>query len=92
MQRLTNPARTSSKVAMSHPAQMSHIRSGFAIINDPPVRGPYDDLPYILDGHARLAAMKAHDEQIKRVADENAKIDAELAEAKAALARWSAER
>jgi hypothetical protein len=73
-------------------AQASHCRSGGTVIDDPPVRGKYDDIPYIADGRARLAAFQARDEQLKRMANDEAALDAELAAAKATLARWQAER
>jgi hypothetical protein len=87
-----NSISRSAFLALDHVAQMSHIRSGAAIVDDAPIRGPYDDIPFILDGRQRLSAIQERDAMTKRISDENAKIDAELAEAKATLARWSAER
>jgi hypothetical protein len=44
----------SAFLSLDHVAQMSQIRSGIKIIDDPPVRGELDDMPYISDGAERL--------------------------------------
>jgi len=77
--------------ALDHVAKMSHIRSGAAIVSDPQIVGRYDHLPFQIDAQKRLDQMKAYDAQAQAIADESAKLDSELAKAKAILARWQAE-
>jgi hypothetical protein len=50
--------------AMSHPSQMSHIRSGFAIINDPEIIDPFAGAREIVDARARLAWVENKKKQL----------------------------
>jgi hypothetical protein len=74
-------------LGMDHVAQMSHIRSGGRIVDDAPVYDRYAGMPFILDARARLTAIQAIDAQVKRMADDEAAMDRELAEQRAALSR-----
>jgi hypothetical protein len=50
--------------AMSHPAQMSHIHSGFAIIDDPEIVDPFAGAKEIVNGLDRLKWVEARKKAI----------------------------
>jgi hypothetical protein len=49
---------------MNHTAQMSHIRSGFAIINDPEVIDPFEGAKEIVNGLDRLKWIETRKKQL----------------------------
>jgi hypothetical protein len=84
-----NSVTRSAFLAMSHPAKMSHIRSGFPIIEDEVPVDPYADATRIVDARERLRWIESK----KRWDAETAKMKADnLAKEQAEFAAWKASR
>jgi hypothetical protein len=82
-----NSISRSAFLALDWVAQQSHLKSQGRIVDDTPAYDRYAGMPFILDGRQRLAAIQAIDAQVKRIEADNAAIEQELAEQRAALSR-----